>query len=394
MPKPISIIRRTPKRRSEKAPLFRLFATTGAGLEDVLAKELSGLRAQNIHVATRGVAFRGDLEMVYKANLWLRTAHRVLLEISNFPASNREALYEGVRSCPWLDHLILPGSIAIDAVTHRSEMDHTQFISQVAKDAIVDQFRDRTGSRPDVNKRNPDLRVNVRLLENRCTLSIDTSAEKLHRRGYRSEIGVEAPLKETLAAGILLKSGYDGTQPLRDPMCGSGTILVEGAMIAKNMPPGILGRRFGFMTHPLFDKRLWQNILGDARAGILPDVEVPIVGSDVSEIAVRAVRSAALGAGVDDIIRIRQADIGDLKEMNSGMLVTNPPYGERLGELEVLADLYRLLGDMLKQRCRGTTSHILTSSKYLAGRIGLKAKKRDILWNGPLECRLLHFDLY
>lgn len=382
------------KRRPKKDAPFKLFAPTGAGLEDVLAKELSALHAQDIQSATRGVSFRGDLEMIYRANLWLRTAHRVLLEIARFPATDRRTLYDGVRSCSFGDHLSLPGTIAVDAVTHRSNLDHTQFISQVVKDAIVDQFRDRTGKRPDVDKKQPDLRINVRLLENQCTMSIDTSAEKLHRRGYRSEIGVEAPLKETLAAGILLKSRYDGTQQLRDPMCGSGTILVEGALIAKNIAPGSLGRRFGFMTHPSFDNRLWQNILGDARAAVRQDIEAPIVGSDISEKAVRAVRTAAQGAGVDDVIRVRHADLSALKEMNSGMLVTNPPYGERLGELEVLADLYRLLGDVLKQRCRGASAHILTSSKYLAGRIGLRPRRRDILWNGPLECRLLHFNLY
>lgn len=390
------MLTRTPitKERKKGTREFQLFAPTGAGLEDVLARELHSLRAEDIRVATRGVAFTGNLETIYRANLWLRTAHRVLLEIARFPAPDRTALYEGVRACFWQDHLSLPGTIALDAVAHRSNLDHTQFISQVAKDAIVDQFRDRHGTRPDVDKRKPDLRINVRLLENECTLSIDTSQEKLHRRGYRSEIGVEAPLKETLAAGILLKSKYNGTGPLRDPMCGSGTILIEGALMAKNIAPGILGRSFGFMSHPSFNKSLWTNILADAKAAIRTDVDVPIYGSDISETAIRALRSAALGAGVDDVIRVRRADIEDLRDFNQGMIVTNPPYGERLGELEKLADLYRHLGDALKKRCQGATAHILTSSKYLAGRIGLHTQKRDILWNGPIECRLLHYNLY
>ncbi len=382
------------KRKSQAQGPLRLFATTEAGLEEILVAELKKIGARGIVKAVRGAAFSGDLTTVYKANLWLRTAGRVLIELAVFEAPNREALYEGARRIPWQDHLSLDNTLAIDAVSNRSQMDHTQFISQVVKDAIVDNFRSRTGQRPNVDSKNPDLRVNARLLEDRCTLSVDTSGHRLHRRGYRPQFGVIAPLKENLAAGILLQSGYDGSRPLVDPLCGSGTLLIEGALIARNIAPGLLGRSFGFFHHPSFDKRLWKNVVTEAKAASTEDAPCVISGSDISQDAIRTAMAAVQGAGVDDSIRLRKAAFTDLKPHSGGMVITNPPYGERLGEMEKLADLYADLGNVLKQRCRGMTAHILTSSKFLGGRIGLRSKRRTILWNGAMECRLLHFELY
>ncbi len=382
------------KRKERDDTGLKLFATTSAGLEDVLAAELKAIGARNIGPAARGAAFRGSMETVYAANLWLRTAHRVLLELTEFDAQDREALYEGVSRVHWADHLTSQGSLAIDAVSSGSNLTHTQFVSQVVKDAVVDQFRQRFGRRPDVDPKDPDLRINARLLSDRCTLSIDTSGQRLHRRGYRPSFGVRAPLKETLAAGILLKSGYDGSTLLVDPMCGSGTLLIEGALIAKNIAPGLLTQRFGFMRHPSFDKRVWNNVTTQAKAAIHGEKDFYIAGSDISDEAIRTASTGALGAGVDDMIRLRRAKFEDLTPRKQGMVITNPPYGERLGEMEALAELYRNFGDVLKQRCRGMTAHILTGSKFLAGKIGLHAKKRDIIWNGPIECRLLHFELY
>jgi putative N6-adenine-specific DNA methylase len=382
------------KRKSQPQGPLRLFATTEAGLEDILIAELKKIGVRGIVKAVRGVAFSGDLATVYKANLWLRTAGRVLIELAVFEAPNRDALYEGASRIPWQDHLSLNNTLAVDAVSNRSQMNHTQFISQVVKDAIVDNFRSRTGQRPNVDSKNPDLRINARLLEDRCTLSMDTSGQRLHRRGYRPQFGVVAPLKENLAAGILLQSGYDGSRPLIDPMCGSGTLLIEGALIARNIAPGLLGRSFGFTHHPSFDKRLWNNIVSEAKAASIKDAPCVISGSDLSQDAVRTAMAAVQGAGVDDSIRLRKADFTDLRVHSGGMVVTNPPYGERLGEIEQLADLYATLGDVLKRRCRGMTAHILTSSKFLSGRIGLRSKRRSTLWNGAMECRLLHFEIY
>lgn len=373
---------------------FKLFATTGKGLEEALAGELRRIGASSVEPAQRGVSFRGDLALIYRANLWLRTAHRVLFEIANFEASDRSNLYEGARSIRWSDHMAPNGRLAVDAVCNRSELTHTRFISQVIKDAIVDQFRETAGNRPAVDLESPDLKVNARILENRCTLSIDTSGERLNRRGYRPVFGVEAPLAETLAAGVVMLSGFDGSAPFVDPMCGSGTLLVEAALIARNVAPGLLGRNFGLMRHPSFEKRIWNDAMEEAKEAVKRDQEVEIVGADVSENALRAARASAKGAGVDDVVKLRRAGLDDLKGRDKGMVVTNPPYGERLGEIEKLADLYRTLGDVLKQRCRGMTAHILTGSKFLAGKIGLRPGQRHLLWNGPIECRLLHFDLY
>ncbi len=392
-----SVIRRrpaAPRALSFSQSEHRLFATTDAGLEDVLARELKQIGARRVAKSDRGVAFAGGLSLIYKANLRLRTAYRVLLELAEFEALDRESLYEGVLAVPWGDHMSPDQTLAVDAVSHGSDLGHTQFISRVVKDGVVDHFRSRVGRRPSVDVAAPDLKLNARLSKNRCTLSIDTSGERLHRRGYRSGAFVRAPLKETLAAGILLKSGFDGTCSLIDPMCGSGTFLIEAALIAKNIAPGLLGRSFGFVHHPSFDRKLYKDLIREARSMVRRDAEVTLVGSDIDREALRELRTSAGGAGVDDLIRARRADIKDLPARSEGMVVTNPPYGARLGEIQELEDLYRLIGDTLKHRCAGMTAHILTGSKFLAKQIGLRDNRRDILFNGPIECRLLHYELY
>lgn len=388
--------RRTPdaRRQALSQSEFKLFATTDAGMEDVLFKELKQIGARHVTKGDRGVSFVGNLRHVYKANLHLRTAYRVMMQLGEFDARDRDALYDGVQRVSWGDHLTPDQTLAVDAVSHFSELSHTQFISRVVKDGVVDQFRSRVGRRPSVDPKNPDLKLNARMLHNRCTLSIDTSGERLHRRGYRSDMTAKAPLKETLAAGILLKSGFDGTQPLIDPMCGSGTFLIEAALIAKQIPPGLLGRSFGFMHHPTFDRKLFKTLVREAKSKIRSDVDLLLVGSDIDDEAIRDLRAAASGAGVDDLIRTRVADLSELKGRGRGMVVTNPPYGERLGEIQELETLYTRLGDTLKHNCAGMTAHILTGSKFLAKQIGLQTKRRDILYNGPIECRLLHYDIY
>jgi len=393
MPNRPDVRRRKREERPEGA--LEMFATTSAGLEDVLAEELRRLGAAAVVPGARGAAFAGDLKLAYRANLGLRTAHRVLLRIATFGAKDRQALYDGVRAVAWDAHLDLDTTLAVDAVSNRSGMTHTQFVSRVVKDGVVDWFRDRCGRRPSVDPKAPDLQLNARIVDDTCTLSWDTSGERLHRRGYRPSFGAEAPLKETLAAGVLLLSGYTGAAPLVDPMCGTGTLLVEAALIAKNIAPGLLGRRFGLERHPSFDRLLWNNARAEAREAVREVDGVPIRGSDLSEEAVRATAAALRGAGVDDIVAVRRAKLGDLPRLEPpGSLVTNPPYGERLGDLSQLGALYAELGDVLKHRCAGLTAHVLTASKFLAGKIGLHTERRDALWNGALECRLLHFKLY
>jgi putative N6-adenine-specific DNA methylase len=383
------------KRAERPDGALDMFATTSAGLEGVLAEEIRRLGAAAVEPGTRGVAFAGDLKLAYRANLCLRTAHRVLVRIGTFPAADRRALYDGVRAVAWDAHLDVERTLAVDAVSNRSGLSHTQFVSRVVKDGVVDWFRDRCGRRPSVDAKAPDLLLNARIADDACTLSWDASGERLHRRGYRPTFGAEAPLKETLAAGVLLLSGYTGDAPLYDPMCGSGTLLVEAALIAKNVAPGLLGRRFGLERHPSFDRTLWNNERTQARVAIRDVEGVPIRGADISEAAVRATAAALRGAGVDDAVAVKRADLAELPRLEPpGFLVTNPPYGERLGDLGQLGALYEQLGDALKRKCKGLSAHVLTASKFLAGRIGLRAERRNIVWNGALECRLLHFRLY
>ncbi len=390
MPQSTSTIDVRPKRT---LPL-KLYATTSVGLEEVLEQEIKRIGGREVTVGRRGVAFRGNLETVYMANLWLRTAHRVLLNLVEFDAPDRKALYDGVRTVRWDEHLGRKGTLAADAVSNDSDLTHTRFIAQVIKDGIVDEFRDRYGTRPNVDRNNPDLRVSARLLNNRCVLSVDTSGERLHRRGYRPSFGFKAPLMETLAAGVVLLSEFDGSTPFVDPMCGSGTLLVEAALVARQVAPGLLGREFGFMRHPSYDRHLWRQLVELAKSQMKNDEECAIFGSDVADESLRAARASAAGAGMDDVIRLRKADIADLKSRTEGMVVVNPPYGERLGEIEQLVELYQTLGRVLKTRCTGMSAHVLSGSPYLSQKMGLKSARRDIVWNGAIKCRLLHYSLY
>lgn len=382
------------RRAVQPASSLSLFAPTAAGLEQVLAGELRAIGARDVRVATRGVAFSGDLGMVYRANLWLRTAHRVLVHLDEFDSRNRQELYAGAHGIAWDGLMTVDQTLAVDAVSSSSEISHTQFAARVVKDAIVDWFRDRIGRRPSINPTDADLRINARLNNDRCTLSVDTSGSRLHRRGYRPTYGSPAPLKENLAAGILLLSGFNGEDPLIDPMCGSGTLLVEAALIARNIAPGLLGRDFGFTRHPGYDASLWRLMRQEARDLVREVNGCPIRGSDISAEATRAAKAAVSGAGVDDVVSVRQAALTDLRSAMRARVVTNPPYGDRLGEIRELAGLYKILGDVLKHRCRDMTAHVLVGSKFLAGCIGLRPQRRDILWNGAIECRLLHYDIF
>jgi 23S rRNA G2445 N2-methylase RlmL len=389
-----TVVKRKKKPVTEVTGTETFFATTFQGVEKVLASELEALGAQNVKSANRGVSFQGDLTTCYRANLWSRTAHRILWQIATFDANDKDALYEGVRRINWLDHTDQHATLAVDTVGTNDNLIHSQFTSKVIKDGIVDWFRDKTGSRPDVDLQNPQFRVSARILGNECYLSWDTSGERLHRRGYRSDIGGPAPLKENLAAAIVLMSGYRGQGVLVDPMCGSGTILVEAALIAQNRAPGLLGRQFAFVNHPTYEMRTWHNLVADARTGAVELEGCPIIGYDISEDAIRRAGAAAMGSGTDDIIRLKKMPVKKMPGLEEGMMITNPPYGERLGDMNQLADVYRQLGSALKSSKPGVTGHVITSSKFLSQKMGLSPGKADPLWNGALECRLLHYEIY
>jgi putative N6-adenine-specific DNA methylase len=285
-------------------------------------------------------------------------------------------------------------TLAVDCSLRDSAMTHSGFVALKTKDAVVDHIRDRCGIRPDVNSRDPDLRINVHLVKNRCTVSLDSSGTPLDRRGYRLE-RTEAPLRETLAAAMVALSGWDGSVPLADPMCGSGTIVIEAALRAARRAPGLLRTGFGFQRWPEFNAALWRELIAEARGMALPAIPAALVGSDRLTPALAIARQNARQAGVEGLIHWERREFSDFTPPpGPGTLILNPPYGQRLGEEEELKPLYRLIGDIMKQRCTGYTAYLLTGSQELSKCVGLRASRRFVLFNGPIECRMLKYELY
>ena len=371
------------------------FATTSKGLEGVLAGEIEALGGRDTAVAAGGVSFLADPAFFYRANLWLRTANRVLLRLSEFVAPAPEALYEGVKAVPWPDLFDVRKKIAVEAAVRDSSISNSRFAAQKAKDAIVDRFRDKLGVRPDVDLVAPDVRIHLRILRDACTVSLDTSGESLNRRGYRADPG-EASLRETLAAGIVLLSGWDGRVPLADPACGAGTLLIEAALIATNTAPGLLRTSFGFQNLAGHRQKLWAQTVEEARDAVRKSGVVRIEGSDASAEAVRGAQRNARKAGVSDFVSFRACDIRDFSPgPPPGILLCNPPYGVRMtGEREEIASFYTGLGEALKKRSRGWSAYILSGNPDATRHIGLKASRRFPLMNGPIDCRLLRYELY
>jgi putative N6-adenine-specific DNA methylase len=370
------------------------FATAAKGVEDILAGELRELGIEGIRVETGGVRFRGDRSAFYRANLWLRTATRVLVPLTEFPCDTPQRLYDGVRAIPWDKYLTPDMTMAVDCTLRDSAMTHSGFVALKTKDAIVDAIRDRCGRRPNVDVRDPDLRVNVHLVKNRCTVSLDASGTPLDRRGYRLD-RTEAPLRETLAAALVALTEWDGTVPLVDPMCGSGTIPIEAALKASRRAPGLMGRRFGFQRWPDYDPTLWRRLTDAARQEALGSLTTPIIGCDRSAAALETARRNSDRAGVSGLVTfVRSAFREFTPPAAPGVLLFNPPYGLRLGEEEELKPFYREIGDTMKQRYAGYTAFLLTGSRELAKYVGLKASRRIVLFNGPIECRLLRYELY
>lgn len=371
----------------------RFFAATAKGVEQVLAEEMKTIGLTVEAVEKGGVRFLGDMADCYRANLWLRTASRILMPLTEFSADSPDSLYDGVRSVPWHRHLNPEMTLAVECNLRDSAMTHSGFVALKVKDAIVDAIRDKCGRRPNVSPRDPDLLVNVHLARNRCTVSLDTSGAGLDRRGYRTEAGV-APLRETLAAALVDLTGWNGTVPLVDPMCGSGTIVIEAALKALCRAPGLL-RQFGFQRWPEFHQDVWRRIVDEARGVQKPSVSVPLMGYDRSARTLEYASRNCRRAGVERWVKFSRGDISKLEPPpQPGILLFNPPYGRRIGEEEELKTLYRQIGDVMKQRCAGYTAWLFTGSAELAKSVGLKASRRIVLYNGPLECRLLKYELY
>jgi putative N6-adenine-specific DNA methylase len=377
----------------ESAPdRFTLIAKTSSGLEQVLAAELAALGADEIEVLTRAVSFSADTHLMYKANYQLRTALRILKPLVQFRAKDEDKLYDHVRQVDWSQLLTVEKTFAIDAVVSGKYFTHSQYIALKTKDAIADQFRENFGARPSVNIANPDLRINLHIQGDQCSLLLDSSGESLHKRGYRVVVD-KAPINETLAAGLILLSGWKGETPFVDFMCGSGTIPIEAAMIAGNIPGGYYREWFGFQRWADFDKELWSSILEEA-SDQMRDIEVEIIGSDRSakaiEIARENVRKARLHK---DIQLFRKPMEQAVPPKGNGVLVINPPYGERLEE-ENINQLYTTIGNTLKHKFQGYKAWVISSDHTALKLIGLKPSRKIPIFNGPLDCRFVCFDIF
>ena len=373
---------------------FLYFATTSRGLEEVLAAELAELGGSRIAIAAGGVAFSGNLPLCYRANLWLRTANRVLLSLSAFPAPTPDALYEGTKALPWPDLFPVDARFAVEAAVRDSGITHSHFAAQKAKDAVVDRFRERLRRRPDVDTVDPQVRIHLRIFRDECTLSLDTSGESLNRRGYRAD-PTEASLRETLAAGMVMLTGWDGNGPLADPMCGSGTIPIEASLLSAGRAPGLLRSSFGFQRLAGYDRKEWERLVAEARERARAAPRSRIEGSDRSGEAVRGALRNARRAGVDGWVRFRTLEIREFApEGAAGTILCNPPYGVRMEGGPEAESFYRAMGEAFKKRCRGWTAWVLSGNPEVTRFIGLKASRRIPLRNGPIDCRLLKYELY
>ena len=370
---------------------FELIAKTFMGLEPVLAKELTQLGANDVQIGRRMVSFTGDKAMMYRANLQLHTAIRILKPIKHFKARSADDVYEEVKKIDWSNYIGEDKTFAVDSVVFSDEFRHSKFVSYKVKDAIVDQFRERTGKRPNISVANPDIRLNMHIAEDKCTLSLDSSGESLHRRGYRQE-SVEAPLNEVLAAGMILMTGWKGDTDFYDPMCGSGTLLIEAALIARNMAPGLFRKEFAFEKWPDFDAELFDDIYNDDSEE--REFTHHIYGYDVDVKAVNTARLNVKAAGLTKDITVEEADFKDFQQpKNKAIMVTNPPYGERISTPDLLGT-YKMIGERLKHQFQGNDAWVLSYREECFDQIGLKPSIKIPLYNGSLECEFRKYQMF
>jgi len=373
-------------------PLF--FAATSKGLVDVLDAEIKDLGLKVIEKGMGGVSFDSSWEGCYKANLHLRTATRIIKPVLDFPAYQLDDLYHNTLKHDFTKYIEPNQTFEIDASVRESKIRDQRMVALKIKDAIADQFRDKFGQRPDVNTKNPDLRVMARIVKNQVSLAIDTSGTSLNMRGYRIEAG-EAPLRENVAAGLLMMSGWQPDQPLVDPMCGAGTILIEAAMIAKKMAPGLNRKAFGFQRLKGFQKEAWSSLIDEA---IEQEVEMRpgiLFGSDLDSKVLRAAKANAERAGVKECISFQRLSVTEIKAppTEPGFVLTNPPYGERLGQEPELQDLYKDLAYSMKNHFKGWKLWMLSGNSELTRSLKLKAERKFPVWNGNINCRLLKYEI-
>ncbi len=370
-----------------------MIAQTMFGLEEILIRELTDLGATDIEKHNRAVGFSGDLGFMYKANLCLRTALRILVPIHTFEVNNEQDLYNQINEIHWEEYMEVDDTLAINCSLNSTLFNHSQFLEQKTKDAIVDRFRTLYGKRPSVDTTFPSLRINLFVNENKCILSLDSSGESLHKRGYRDKTNV-APINEVLAAGMILLTGWNKLTNFVDPMCGSATILIEAALIAGNIPPGSYKELFGFEKWKNFDKDLWDTIYEAAMNKVNENMPL-ILGGEISKNVARKAIINVNEANLRKSIRIETCAFDDLEVPEGrGILVINPPYGERMDKDEDINGLYKSIGDTLKKKWAGYDAWIITSNFEAAKYIRLDPKPKIKLFNGSLECRFMRYELY
>ena len=370
---------------------MKLIAKTFAGLEEVLAQELTDLGAEGVEKGNRMVVFRGDKEMMYRANFCLRTALRILKPIESFKASDADDIYDRVKAMDWDKYMDNTDTFLVDAVVYSENFRHSKFAAYRVKDAIADYFREKTGKRPNVRMDNPDIKINLHISDNDVTISLDSSGESLHHRGYKTK-NVAAPLNEVLAAGIIKLSGWNGDMDFIDPMCGSGTLPIEAALIARNIYPGVFRREFGFERWKDFDRELFEEIYNDDSQE--REFSHHIYGYDINHQCVGIAQDNVKSAGVQDIVIVAQQDVRNFSGMNhKAVMVTNPPYGERITTEDILS-LYADLGTVLKRHFAGGDAWILSYHEECFDKIGFRPSTKIALYNGPLACELRKYQVF
>ncbi|MGK7877810.1 MAG: class I SAM-dependent RNA methyltransferase [Xenococcaceae cyanobacterium] len=370
------------------------FATVARSLEPIAAQELECLGARDIRPDFTGVHFTGDKALLYRVNLWARTIFRVLMPIREVKCYRAEQLYRSVQKIDWEEYIKPRNTLAVNCTGGNRNLNHTHFTALQIKNAIVDQQRRKTGQRSSVDIENPDLLINAHIYQNRCILSLDSSGTSLHRRGYRPAMGL-APLKETLAAALLEMAEWEPSLAFLDPLCGSGTLPIEAALKGLNIAPGLSRQRFGFESWRDFDKSLWQKILKEAKDSQLSALPATIAGSDRDHDILEQARINAEHCGINHQVKFAQTELSQIEApADCGVIICNPPYGKRVGDIKELGALYKLLGDVFKQRFKGWTAYVLTGNKELAKKVGLRASRRIPVYNGSLLCTLLKYELY
>jgi putative N6-adenine-specific DNA methylase len=371
---------------------FEMKATTFFGLEDVLQKEILSLGGKNIKPFKRGVSFEGDLGFLYKSNLCLRTALKVIIPIHQFKAHTNETFYNGIKEIAWEKFITYNDSIKIECVVNSDYFEHSLFMSQKAKDGIADRFRERYGKRPDVDLVHPVLRIYIHIFKDEVSVNIDSSGELLYKRGYRTDTN-KAPINEILAAALVMLSGWQPHKQLIDGMCGSGTIAIEAALYANNIPPGIFRKEFGFMRWRNYDGKLFD-LITESAVNKIKENDLDIVANDIYEPTVKKMLTNLKNAKLQDVITVSNQSFFDIQtDRKNGFIILNPPYGERIEKQEIAA-FYKQIGDKLKKDFAGFTCWIITSSEEGFKNIGLRPTRKITLFNGSLECKYLKYEMY